>query len=129
MLGVCNGSKHGTCFFTYIIALNPHVSTDKVIRADVGSRAQRTAFSEQAMRRHFITRQDCRNIGRKVKEFSTHRHSDDAISVHRVVRELHEESPSPVLAYKAQGVVSSEIALPDDIFSGAHDRLSIKSVQ
>lgn len=88
----------------------------KAIRADLGSRTQRMTFDEHATRRHFITRQDCRNIGRKVKDFSTHRHSDDAVSVDRLVRELQEESPTPILAYKAQGLVSSEFPLPDDTF-------------
>lgn len=45
--------------------------------------------------------QDCCNIGKKLKEFSTHCHNEDAISVDRIVRELHQESSFlPVLAYK-----------------------------
>ncbi len=88
----------------------------KVIRADLGSRAQRMTFDEHATRRYFMTRQDCRNIGRKVKDFNTHRHNDDAISVDRLVGELREESPTPILAYKAQGVASLEFPLPDDTF-------------
>ncbi len=32
------------------------------------------------------------------------------------MRELSKELPSPVLAYKAQGVASSEFLLPDDTF-------------
>lgn len=87
-----------------------------LIKADLGSRAEKMTFDEHATRRPFITRQDCRNIGRKLKDFSTHRHSDDAISVDRLVRKLQKESPTPILAYKAQGLVSSEFPLPDETF-------------
>lgn len=45
-----------------------------------------------------------RNICRKLHDFSHHRHSDDAISVQRIIEELRLECPSPVLFYKAQGV-------------------------
>ena len=86
------------------------------IRGDLGSRAKRIEFKSSASRKHFITRQDCRNIGRKLNEFSKHRHTDDAISVDRLVSELQQESPSPVIAYKPQGVSSQEYQLPDDSF-------------
>lgn len=71
------------------------------IRGDLGSRDKRDQFQAKATRKHFITR---RNIVRKVRDFSTHRHTDDAISVNRLVSELNMENPSPVLAYKPQGV-------------------------
>lgn len=35
--------------------------------------------------------------------YSHHRHSEDAISVNRMVAELSEENPSPVIVYKYQG--------------------------
>ena len=67
-------------------------------------------------RRHFLTRQDCRNIGRKLKDFSRQRHADDAISVDRIVKELQCEMPCPVLAYKPQGIHDASYDLPDDSF-------------
>ena len=87
-----------------------------MIRSDTGSRARREEFKESATRKHFITRQDCRNFGRKLKDFSKRRHNDDAISVDRIVMELRQESFSPVLAYKPQGIADPDIALPDDTF-------------
>ena len=86
------------------------------IRDDLGSHARRNDFKEQATRKHFITRQDCRNIGRKVKDFSKHRHNDDAVSVDRIVRELQQETPSPMLTYKPQGIADRAIGLPSDTF-------------
>ena len=35
-----------------------------------------------------------------------HRHNDDAVSVDRLVHELQQEEPSPIIAYKRQGVKS-----------------------
>ena len=67
------------------------------IRSDLSSRSKRKYFMDTVQRRHFITRQDCRNIGRKLNNFSRQRHADDAISVDRIVQC---EMPSPVLAYK-----------------------------
>jgi hypothetical protein len=63
-----------------------------------------------------MTRQNCRNIVRKFKDFSNHRHVDDAISVDRIVRELRLEHPSPVIAYKPQGIDVPDLALPLDTF-------------
>ena len=50
-----------------------------------------------------------RNICLKVREFSNHRHLEDAISVDRIVAELRQESPSPILLYKPQGILDPEI--------------------
>lgn len=86
------------------------------IRSDLGQRQSREKFTEKASRRHFITRQDCRNIGRKIRDFSQHRHADDAISVDRIVRELCSEPKSPILLYKAQGADKPEIELPTNTF-------------
>ena len=58
------------------------------IRGNLGSRVNRDGFKTNATRKHFITRQDCWNIGRKLKEFKMHRHTDDAVSVDRLVHEL-----------------------------------------
>lgn len=74
----------------------------------------RKQFQAFARRKHFITRQDCRNIIRKLKDFSKHRHVDDAVSVDRIVHELNLEQPSPVIFYKPQGVDVPNIALPSD---------------
>ena len=52
-----------------------------------------------------------RNICRKLREFTNHRHSEDAISVDRLVKELQEESPSPVLFYKAQNISIPEFPM------------------
>ena len=86
------------------------------IRGDLGSRVNRQDFKANATRKHFITRQDCRNIGRKLNEFKMHWHTDDAISVDCLVHELQRESPSPVIAYKPQGIAMEEYQLPDDTF-------------
>ena len=86
------------------------------IRGDLTSRSKRAHFRETARRRHFLTRQDCRNIGRKLKDFSKQRHADDAISVDRIVKELQQETPSPIIAYKPQGIHTPDCSLPDDSF-------------
>ena len=49
-----------------------------------------------------------RNICRKLNDFSRHRHSEDAVSVQRIVEELELECPSPILFYKAQGEKDAE---------------------
>ena len=87
-----------------------------VIRGDLGSRTNREDFKKNATRRHFITRQDCRNVGRKLIDFTKHRHSEDAVSVDRLVCELNQEAPSPIIAYKPQGISNTEYNLPDDTF-------------
>ena len=64
-----------------------------------------------ATRKHFITRQDCRNVCRKVKDFTNHRHGNDAISVNRIVEELALEDANPIIAYKALGVKNDSCPL------------------
>lgn len=49
-------------------------------------------------------------------DFTKHRHTDDAISVDHLVRELDSESPSPVIAYKPQGISNDKYNLPNDSF-------------
>ena len=66
---------------------------------------ERHKFEVKATRRHFISRQDCRNATRKLRDFSKHRHQNDAISVHRIVNELTQEKPSSIIAYKPHGVL------------------------
>lgn len=101
-----------------------HSVTD--IRTRLGSRQCRDKFLQVATRRHFITKQDCRyliliclhltviycnfhrNICRKLRDFTTHRHAEDAISVDRIIKELQQESPSPILLYKPQGVTNPD---------------------
>ena len=73
------------------------------IREEIGKRHCRNKFDELATRKHFITRQDCRNVCRKVKDF-TNWHENDAVSVNRIVEELQLEDVCPVIAYKALGV-------------------------
>ena len=87
------------------------------IRGDLGKRHCRNQFLQSATRRHFLTRQDCRNASRKVRNFTRHRHTHDAISVNRIVTELRTESPSPLLAYKPQGVKDETLpTLSEDTF-------------
>ena len=57
-------------------------------------------FDQMATRRHFITRQDCRNACRKIRDFTNHRHDNDAVSVDQIVKELELEDPSLVVGYK-----------------------------
>ena len=53
---------------------------------------------------------------RKLKDYTNHRHADDAISTDRIVRELNEEKPSPILAYKQQGIDVDIPTLSSDTF-------------
>lgn len=54
---------------------------------------------------------------RKLRNFSKHRHQEDAISVDRIVKELKQEAPSPVLYYKPQGVKDPDVnVLATDTF-------------
>ena len=70
-------------------------------------------YYKENMKRHLQNR----NICRKLRNFSSHRHAEDAISVHRIVAELKQESPTPVLLYKPQGVTSVEYPrLPQESF-------------
>ena len=78
------------------------------IRAELGGRTGRDQYQDCATRRHFITRQDLRNITRKIRDFAHHRHSEDATSVDRIANELLREVPSPVLFYKPQNSRNAE---------------------
>ena len=68
------------------------------IRGPLTDRNHREKFTMEATRATFITRQDCRNITRRLQQALDHHHSNDALSVDR-----QEGSTSPVIAYKPQG--------------------------
>ena len=58
-----------------------------------------------------------RNVCRKLRNFSQHRHQEDGISVDQIVKELNEETPSPILFCKPQGVTDSNFPmLKEDTF-------------
>ena len=87
------------------------------IRSQIGGRATRHQYEERVSRKHFVTRQDLRNITRAVRSYSHHRHCEDAISVDRIVAELSQENPASVIAYKCQGSPHPEYpTLQDDTF-------------
>lgn len=69
------------------------------IREDIGARHRCQEFEDVVTRMHFITRRDCRNASRKTRDFTNHRHTNDAMSVDRIVQELQSEDPSPIVAY------------------------------
>lgn len=69
--------------------------------------------------KHYITPNviSLRNICQKYRNFTQHRHAEDAVSVYRIVQELSRESPSPVLLYKSQGTEDPDLpALAKDTF-------------
>lgn len=105
---MCLQSKCTSVTYLCTYCINPF-STD--IRADLGQRHQRSMFDQKATRRHFITRQDCRNACRKVRDFTNHLHHNDAVSVDRIVKELQLEDPSPVIAYKPRGITNEKYPL------------------
>ena len=79
------------------------------IREDIGARHRRQEFEDVVTRKHFITRQDCRNASRKTRDFTNHHHTNDAMSVDRIVQELQLEDPSPIVAYKPWGVLNVDL--------------------
>ena len=80
-----------------------HHSANVDIRSQIGGHATRHQYEERVSRKHFVTRQDLRNITRAVRNYSHHHHCEDAISVDRIVAELSQENPASVIAYKCQG--------------------------
>ena len=98
-----NNALHKIGGYSYI-----HTIYNTDIREDIGARHQRHEFDEVVTRKHFITRQDYRNACRKTRDFTNHRYANDAVSMDRIVQELQLESPSPIIAYKPQGVIKSE---------------------
>jgi len=72
------------------------------ITAELGGRTIREQYKDQDNWRHFIMRQDLRNITRKLQDFAHHHHSEDATSGDRIFWKLSEKDPSPVLFYKPQ---------------------------
>ena len=81
------------------------------IREEIGERRHWNEFDEVVSRKHLITQQDCRNACLKIRDFTNHRHSNDAVSVDRIVQELQLENPSAVIAYKPQEVLKEEYSL------------------
>ncbi len=79
-------------FVVRLIACNL-ATTD--IRSELGGHAARHQYKERVTRRHFVTRQDHRNITRVVQNYSRHCYSEDAISVDRIATELSQENPCP----------------------------------
>ena len=57
------------------------------------------------------------NLIRKVDNALKHRHQNDAVSVDRLVKELQQEDPSPVIGYKPQGIADENYPrLQEDSF-------------
>ena len=77
------------------------------IRGPIVNRQLRSGFTESATRATFITRQDIRNIVRKIEDSLKHRHQIDAVSVDRLVKELKLEEDNPIIAYKPQVLYST----------------------
>lgn len=85
------------------------------IRNNTGQRSSRACFRESVKRKHLVTKQDCYNKRKKLG-WNVSRHTDDAVSVDLLVKELHKENYDPILLYKQQGTVDSNIPLPQDRF-------------
>lgn len=59
-------------------------------------------------RKHFLSKQDVRNIRRSVVDRQIKRHENDAMSVSILVEELQQEPFDPILIYKPQGMIMNE---------------------
>ena len=68
------------------------------IRGPIVNRQLRSGFIESANWATFITRQDIRNIVRKIEDFLKHWHQIDAVSVHCLVKELKLREENPIIA-------------------------------
>ena len=86
---------------------------------------QRKSFSEAGLHHHFVTRQDCRNACRKIRDFVNHHHKNDALSVDRIVSELKLEEHCPVIAYKPCEMKDEKYPmLREENFLSSHDRFT-----
>lgn len=89
--------------------LQVHI-TCSIIHADtrenVGDRVKRHDFDQTVSRKHYLTKQDVRNISAKVTDNLVKKHKEDALSVQLTVEELQQEPFDPVLIYKPQGVTN-----------------------
>ncbi len=85
------------------------------IRNNTGHRSARNCFKESVKRKHLVTKQDCYNKRKKLG-WNSSRHAKDAISVDLLVTELKNEDYNPILLYKPQGVVDTDIKIPQDRF-------------
>jgi len=81
------------------------------IQEDIGSRQLCQDFEDVATRKHLIKQQDCHNAIRKTWDFTNQRHTNDAVSVDRIVKKLFLVSPSPIIAYKSQGTVKAGLSI------------------
>jgi len=75
---------------------------------------QRAAFDQRVQRKHFISRQDVRNVRREQLLKTVMRHADDSTSLHLFVHELLLEQPSPVLFYKPVGEEDKKYNVPQN---------------
>lgn len=87
------------------------------IRGIVGKRDKRSLAN--ITRKDLVTWQDCYNIKRKICFQTTRRHDNDAMSVHKLIAELREETYDPVLVYKPQGQSFENTSIPDTSFLAA----------
>ena len=74
-------------------------------------------FDQTVSRKHYLTKQDIRNISTKVTDNLVKKHKEDALSVQLTVEELQQEPFNPVLIYKPQGVTNPNYpTLSEDAF-------------
>ena len=62
-----------------------------------------------------MSKQDYYNKRKKLS-WNTSRHTDDAVSVDILVKDLQSEDYNPILIYKPQGTVDTDIPLSEDRF-------------
>ena len=74
----------------------------------------RGQFEDLVTREKVVSRQDIRNIARKLERLTQISHQDDATSVHHMVQELRAERYNMILYYKRFGV--EELTAPKDLF-------------
>ena len=75
------------------------------VREGVGHCTKWQDFAQTVSTKHFITKQDVKNIWRSVSDRLIKRHDNDAMSVSIFVREIQEPFNNPVLIYKQQGII------------------------
>ncbi len=83
------------------------------VQGAAGGREVRDNF-DLVTREKLVSRQDLRNIQRKLERLTQICHEDDATSVHLMVEALRKETHDPVVLYKRYGVV--DLDLPKDRF-------------
>ena len=103
---VCAMNNHNFCYF---------LLSD--IRERVGHRVSRHTFEQKVSRKHFLSKQDIRNVKRSVLDRQIKRHENDAMSVAILVHELQNEPFNPILFYKPQGSESEKKLFSKKILS------------